>query len=82
MALKVRPWARAFFCAAALSFLSVLKIIFGIHIGKYIPRISSVPTLIEQSQLVARNGLGDDHGLQRKQLIHGHSLKHGEAQDL
>jgi hypothetical protein len=28
--------------------------------------ISSVPTLIEQSQLVGRNGLGHDDRLQRK----------------
>jgi aspartyl-tRNA(Asn)/glutamyl-tRNA(Gln) amidotransferase subunit A len=34
--------------------------------AKYDLLISSVPTLIEQSQLVGRNGLGHDDRLQRK----------------
>jgi hypothetical protein len=33
---------------------------------QYLPHDSSVPTLIEQSQLVGRNGLGQDDRLQRK----------------
>ena len=43
---------------------------------------SSVPTLIEQFQLVVDAVIGFGDLLLRKQLIYGHSLEHGEAQDL
>jgi len=44
--------------------------------------LSSVPTLVEQFQLVVYADGGICGWLQQKQLIYGRSLEHGEAQDL